>query len=142
MDPTISTIIIAVITGLFSIITIKIQKNQDKLIKKIEEQTVFIEKEKSIRQKLVQAEKDRDLVIEQMTVLNMKLNIQYVSSLSNNVDSRILEDLKQTSAELEQSYLTALGVVKDVSKEYELLVSVSNELQREFDNIAKRIKNK
>ena len=50
MDQYLSTVIVAVITGIFSIITLIIQKRQDKVINKIDEQTMFIEKERKLKQ--------------------------------------------------------------------------------------------
>jgi len=142
MDPTIATIVITVITGIFSLITVRIQKNQDKLIKKIDEQTVFIEKEKTLRQKLVQAEKKRDRIIEQMTILSMKINIHLINTLSSEIDRRVVDDLKQTSLELESSYKEATESIKDISKEYEVLINMSNELQGDFDKHVARVKDK
>ena len=52
MDQYLSTVIIAIITGVFSVITLLIQKKQDKVISKIDEQTLFIEREKALKQKL------------------------------------------------------------------------------------------
>lgn len=140
-NPAFSTVLIALITGIFSVITIRIQKNQDKMIEKIDEQTVFIEKEKAIRQRLVQAEKKRDGVIEQMTILSMKINIQLINAISN-VDPRIVEDLKQTSSELETSYKESSEVIKDISREYEIMISVSNAYQKEFEKLQQQQKKK
>jgi len=137
MDPTIATVLITVITGVFSVITVKIQKNQSQLIKKIDEQTIFIDKEKALRQKLVQAEKKRDSIIEQMTILSMRINIHLVNAL-HEVDERIVRDLKQTSVELESSYKEASDTIKDISKEYDLLINMSNEFQKGFDKADKK----
>ena len=57
MDQYLSTVIIAIITGVFSVITLIIQKKQDRVINKIDEQTMFIEKEKALKQKLTKKEK-------------------------------------------------------------------------------------
>jgi len=51
VDQYLSTVIIAIITGVFSVITLLIQKKQDKVISKIDEQTLFIEREKALKQK-------------------------------------------------------------------------------------------
>lgn len=134
MDPIIGTILVALITGIFSIVTLRIQKNQDKLIRKIDEQTIFIEQEKSVRQKLVQAEKRRDGIIEQMTILSMKINIHLINTLAE-VDGRIVDDLKKTSNELEASYKEASDAIKDISREYEVLINLSNHAQSELERM-------
>jgi len=136
MDPTIATVLITVITGVFSVITVKIQKNQGKLIKKIDEQSIFIDKEKALRQRLVQAEKKRDSIIEQMTILSMRINIHLVNALSE-VDERIVNDLKQTSVELESSYKEASDNIKDISKEYDILINMSNDFQKSMQDSKK-----
>lgn len=134
MDPIIGTILVALITGVFSVVTIRIQKNQDKLIRKIDEQTIFIEQEKTVRQKLVQAEKKRDGIIEQITILSMKINIQLINTLAK-VDDRIVDDLKKTSHELEVAYKEASDVIKDISREYEVLINLSTHAQSELERM-------
>ena len=134
-NPGVSAIIIAIITGLFSLITLRIQKNQNTLISKIDEQGIFIEKEKAIRQKLVQAEKRRDQIIAQVTILSMKISIHLINTISTDVDKRIIDDLKQTSNELESSYRETSTVIKDISKEYDILISVSDTFQNEFNKM-------
>lgn len=139
MDPAIGSIIVAIIVGIFSIVTMKIQKNQNALIKKIDDQNVLIEKEKEVRQRLVQAEKKRDLIIEQMTIVTMKINIHLINALSQ-ADPRIVDDLRATAKELETSYKAASNTVKEVAKEYEILIDVASEVQKEWDrlNIARK----
>ena len=58
MDQYLSTVIISIITGIFSLITLLIQKKQDKVISKIDNQTVFIEREKMLKQKLLKKQAD------------------------------------------------------------------------------------
>lgn len=139
MDATVGLIIITVITGVFSVITLKIQKNQDKLIAKIDEQTVFIEQEKAVRQKLVQAEKRRDTVIEQVTLLSMQTNVHMINCL-DNLDPHVRNTMKAKADELELSYQKASEEIRDISTQYQLLIAVSKEFQDNFETISKRAK--
>ena len=141
MEPIIGTVIVAVITGIFSVITLKIQRNQDKLIKKIDEQTVFIEKEKEVRQRLVRMEKKRDAIMEQMTILSMHINLHLIDGLTNT-DPKIVKDLHITSQDLEKSYKEITEKIKDISKEYEILIDVTSTIQREMDDIQKNLDSK
>lgn len=132
MDPGFAMLFVAIIGGVFSILAVKIQKNQSKLMEKIDKQSVFIDKEKEIRQELVQAEKERDSYVEQMTILSMNINIQLVRSVQD-IDPRILQDLNETSKELAAAYKESTEKIRNISIKYESLISMSNVLQSEID---------
>lgn len=132
MDPGFAMLFVAIIGGVFSILAVKIQKNQSKLMEKIDKQSVFIDKEKEIRQELVQAEKERDSYVEQMTILSMNINIQLVRSVQD-IDPRILQDLNETSKELAAAYKESTEKIRNISIKYESLISMSSVLQSEID---------
>jgi hypothetical protein len=132
MDPTLSTVLITVITGVFSVITLLINRNQNKLEDKLDEQNIVIEREKVIRQKLVQSEKKRDAVVQKMTILSLKVNVLLLTSLRDLVDQTVIDDLKATSKELETTYKDALNEIKSVSDEYDMLLSVSKDLKEQM----------
>ena len=134
MDVNIATIIITIITGIFSIITIKIQKTEGSLINKIDEQAVFIKKEKAMQQKLLQAEKKRDTIIEQITLFSMKINTHIILSIKG-IDEKTISELKQTSIELENSYKEISEYIKTTSNEYELLIDILNAIQDDIRKI-------
>ena len=134
MDVNIATIIITLITGIFSIITIKIQKTEGSMMNKIDEHTVFIKKEKAMKQKLVNAEKKRDVIIEQITLFSMRINTHILLSIKG-IDQKVLSDFKQTSIELENSYKDVSEYIKTTSNEYELLVDILNAMQDDIDKV-------
>lgn len=134
MDSNIATIIITVITGLFSIITVKIQKTENNLISKIDEQAVFFDKEKLIKQELDSAEKKRDAIIEQITIFSMKINTQIALS-DATLDQATLDYIKNTSMELESSYNEVSEFILSTSREYDILKEILKSTQADIDKL-------
>ena len=93
MDQYLSTVIIAVITGIFSIITLLIQRKQDKVINKIDKQAIFIEREKSLKQKMRQKEKEREMIIHEIMILILDTNLSILknSSSAAQLDNSIFD---------------------------------------------------
>ena len=137
MDATIATIIIAVVSGIFGIITVKIQKDQKIIVDKIDEQNVFIEKEKAVWQKIMNAEKKRDMIVEQITVLLMQINIQLLHMI-DKVDARVIDDIKVTASELENSYSEISDEITDLNRSYDILMDVKSDIQKDIDNKVKK----
>lgn len=135
MDQYLSTVIIALITGLFSVVTLIIQKKQDKVINKIDEQTLFIEKEKSLRQKLTQKEKDRDSIIHEIMILILDTNL-YILKNSQITGGTVLdEDVFNASDSLKEKFAQVSVDIEQISKEYEMVLDMTAEFQREVDKI-------
>ena len=53
MDQYLSAVIVAVISGVFSTIAIIIQRNQNKIVSKIDERSKVLEKEKKLKQQIL-----------------------------------------------------------------------------------------
>ena len=135
MDQHLSTIIIAIITGIFSIITIIIQKKQDKVIDKIDEQTMFIEKEKKLKQMLTQKEKERETIIYDMMILILDTNL-YILKNSTNFESSLLnDDVFKRSDELKETFMTLSDEIDNISKKYEMVLDMTLEFQREVEKM-------
>ena len=135
MDQHLSTIIIAIITGIFSIITIIIQKKQDKVIDKIDEQTMFIEKEKKLKQMLTQKEKERENIIYDMMILILDTNL-YILKNSTNFESSLLnDDVFKRSDELKETFMTLSDEIDNISKKYEMVLDMTLEFQREVEKM-------
>ena len=131
MDQYLSTVIIALITGIFSIITLIIQKKQDKVIDKIDEQTLFIEKEKALRQKLTAKEKERESLVRDIMMLILDTNL-YI--MKNNVEKEELLDVTNAEADkLKEKFSKLAEEIEEISKEYELLLDLSEEFQHESE---------
>lgn len=136
MDQYLSTVVIALITGIFSIVTLIIQKKQDKVINKIDEQTLFIEKEKALRQKLTQKEKDRESIIHEIMILILDTNL-YILKNSQIADggNMLDEDVFKISDSLKEKFAQVSDDIEQIAKEYEMVLDMTAEFQREVDKI-------
>lgn len=131
MDQYLSTVIIAVITGVFSVITLMIQKKQDKVITKIDEQTRFIEKEKELKRKLSQKEREKDELINKIMLLILDTNIFI---LKNTNISQDIPNVFALSEELKKQYDEISADIQNIKTEYEMVLNITSEFHREDDN--------
>ena len=130
MDQYLSTVIIAVITGVFSVITLILQKKQDKVINKIDEQTMFIEKEKSLKQKIIQKEKECENIIHEIMLLILETNM---AILKNTQDPSIIDqEVFDNSEKLKNRFAEITKDIQELTKEYSIIMDVSNEFNREI----------
>ncbi|MCM1221207.1 MAG: hypothetical protein NC548_42685 [Lachnospiraceae bacterium] len=136
MDQYLSTVIIALITGTFSIITLIIQKRQDKVISKIDEQTTFIEREKSLKQKLNQKEKEREMIIHEIMILVLDTNLDILKN-SQHVDDIVNSKVFNISDELKSRFNKTSEEIEELTKEYEMLIEVTSQLQKELEKAQK-----
>lgn len=139
MDQYLSTVVIALITGVFSIITLVIQKKQDKVINKIDEQTLFIEKEKALRQKLTQKEKDRESIIHEIMILILDTNLYILkNSQINNEGSILNDDVFKTSDDLKEKFAKVSDDIETIAKEYEMVLNMTAEFQEELKKVQEK----
>lgn len=133
MDQYLSSVIIAIITGLFGIITILLQKKSDKVVNKIDKQTVFIEKEKVVDQKLKKKEKEKEQLIHEVMLLildtNMAIlkNVYDTSEISNVVDKAVFN----RSDELKKLFDQVTEEIDDINKEYEIIMEMASKFRAE-----------
>ena len=127
MDQYLSTVIISIITGIFSLITLLIQKKQDKVISKIDHQTVFIEREKMLKQKLLKKQEEQKDVINDILVIIMDTNLHILRNTmiagATIPDERVFEK----SDELKNRFITLMGEIEELNKQYDMLLSLSAE---------------
>ena len=127
MDQYLSTVIIAIITGVFSVITLIIQKKQDRVINKIDEQTMFIEKEKALKQKLTKKEKEREEIIHDIILLILETNMTILKNdqeVNNTViESRVIEK----SSQLKEKYNTLTEEIEGITREYNVVMEMTSQ---------------
>lgn len=133
MDQYLSTVIIALITGIFSVITLVIQKRQDKTIKKIDEQTMVIDKEKTLKQKLNQKEKEREMIIHEIMLLILDTNIDILKS-SHYTGDISGDDVYKASDKLKTKFEKVSEEIKSLTKEYEMLIELTAQIQEELES--------
>ena len=130
MDQYLSTVIIALITGIFSVITLIIQKKQDKVISKIDEQTGFIKKEEALKQKLRDKEKEKELLIHEIMILILNTNIDILAHIK---DGLVPDDVSNKSTELQKRFIELSGEIDILNKEYEVILEVASEFQKDLN---------
>ena len=140
MDPNVATVIVAIFTGIFSIITLLIQKDQRKLLSKIDEQTIFMEKEKAIKQRISELNRQRDIYIQEMTLLKLDAILRILLSTDKVTQSDITDILAKIK-EIETMYETVVESIGDANKEYEIIIHMGKEI-KDLMKVKKTEKNK
>ena len=131
MDPNISAVVVALITGLFSIIAIYVQRKQEKVIDKIDKHALFIEREKAIKQKLDATEKEVTGLIHDMIILTLKTNMSILKN--TQVASVIDEDVFKAAEDLEAKFNAVQDSLEKLRSDYALVLDMTSEFQREID---------
>lgn len=139
MDDNLSTVIIAIITGLFSTVSILIKNRQEKVITKIDEQNQIIEKEKLVKDHLDQLDKECRDIVQDIIVLILDINLSLLSKHGDFSDARDLE-LKSRSEEYKRRLNDVRNSINDLGKEYEMILNVSNLYREELKKIQRRTK--
>lgn len=135
MDQYLSTVIIAIITGVFSTITLIIQKKQDKVINKIDEQTSFIEKEKDLKQRLSQKQKERDSIIHDMMILILDTNLDILKNSQLCEEVLTDDDVFAKSEILKKRFIDLTESIEDLNKEYDMVLDMTSQFQREIEKM-------
>jgi hypothetical protein len=128
MDPNVATVIVALFTGIFSIITLLIQKDQRELLSKIDEQTVFMEKEKAIKQRISELNRQRDIYIQEMTLLKLDAILRIVLS-DIKIQQSDINDIMERISSIEVKYSNILKDIADANKEYDIIINMGNEFK-------------
>lgn len=132
MDQYLSTVIVAIITGAFSILAIVIQKRQEKVINKIDEQTMFIEQERGLKDELDKKERDCALLINDIMILILDTNLAILKS-SNNAD--IDRDVYAKSEKLKAEFSQKQHEIEELRKQYKLVLNMTSKFQREIEKV-------
>lgn len=129
MNEYLSAIIIAVITGAFSIISLLIQKKSDRVVDKIDEKGAIIKKEKSLKQQLHLKERERERLIHDMTLLILETNINILENTDANSDSIDMNEIKYKSNILKVKFNELTAAINELNKQYELVLDLSHDFQ-------------
>ena len=128
MDPQLSTIIITIITGVFSIITLIIQRKQDNVIKKIDEQTAIIEKEKSIKEKRNEKLEEQSAILNEMMILILETNIYILNNTISEDEMLPVDEAMVKSEKLKDRYNKLEEDIRSLTKEYELVLELERNI--------------
>jgi len=132
VDQYLSTVIIALITGIFSVITLIIQKKQDKVIGKIDEQTSLIDREKKLKQRLASKEKEREMLIQEMMILILDTNIHILKNTNIISEKDLIDEVYKTTDELKKKFKAISEEIEEINNEYNIVLDISNNIQEDF----------
>lgn len=132
MDQYTSTVIIAIITGIFSVITLIIQKKQDVVINKIDEQTVFIEQEKTLQQTRTAKEKERENIINKIMLLILDTNLYILGHELDN--DKVSVESNEQANKLKEEFNKIDEEIQDIDKQYDMLMDLSDKVNEQEDN--------
>ena len=131
MDPNISAVVVALITGVCSLIAIYLQKKQEKVVSKIDKHAMFIEKEKAVKQKLDNTEREMTILIHDMVALILKTNMTILGN--TQVGTTIDEDVFRAAEDLEARFEAIQESIAKIKDEHDLVIKMTSEFQREID---------
>ena len=128
----ITPVLLAIVTGVFSVITIKVQRGQDKVINQIDERTVFMEKEKSIKQEKMKIEDKKDAIMKEIIILLLESDMALLKNTAPDED--FTRKLVTKSESLMKSYNDIESEMIDINKKWDLLLSMSDSFNRSSKN--------
>lgn len=134
MDENLSTVIVAAMTGIFSIITLLIRKKDSGVIDKINQQQSFFEREKKLKQELDTKEKILKKIFQDLDLLLVDTNIELIK-LHNEVDSETLNKLHQQHVEIKNKIINITNEIDDITKEYQIIILMTEELRAEYEKM-------
>ena len=134
MDENLSTVIVAAMTGIFSIITLLIRRKDSGVIDKINQQQSFFEREKKLKQELDTKEKILKKIFQDLDLLLVDTNIELIK-LNNEVDSETLNKLHQQHVEIKNKIINITNEIDDITKEYQIVILMTEELRAEYEKM-------
>lgn len=127
MNEHLATVVIALIGGIVSIVTIIIQKNNSGTIKDINDQMAMIEDENELKKKIDDIKKGMEDTIYNMQILLVDTNI---CMLNDNHDLDKIKSLTERADELKKNYVKLNEKFDEYLKEYQMVLKYNSALQR------------
>lgn len=116
-----SAIVVAIITGVFSVIAIIIQRKQDKVLKDIDEKSKIIEQDRKLRQQINLEEKNLQLVTYEMVKLMIDCTMNVLINCANVQDPTVKDQYIQTANELKAKYKVIREKLDDLYTQNEVI---------------------
>lgn len=131
MDAGVATVLVALIGLVSTIVTGIMSKKNKAIAQKVEKQNIFITKEKGIRQKLNQKEKEREETLHEVMLLILDTNLSILKATQNEdlVDDKVFKDAE----ELKKKFNDISESMDDIYKEYELILEMTKDFQDEVE---------
>lgn len=116
-----SAIVVAIITGVFSVIAIIIQRKQDKVLKDIDEKSKIIEQDRRLRQQINLEEKNLQLVTYEMVKLMIDCTMNVLINCANVQDPTVKDQYIQAANELKAKYKVIREKLDDLYTQNEVI---------------------
>ena len=137
MDQHFAEIIVVLITGIFSILSIIVQKRQDKIVSSIDKKAIFLEKERTLRKRIDDLSREREVIIHSMMILILDSNIELMKLIDKN-DLSSHNPIYDSAVELKQLFDKTNEQLVDINKEYQLVIDMAKEAQAEIERLQKK----
>lgn len=136
MDQYLSGIIVTVLTGIFSVITLLINKDTHKITDKIDEQHNIFDREAEVKAKINEKEKEREMCINDIMMLILDTNISILKSEQFEGHIKINSDVFDQSTQLHEKFDLLTKEIDDLNKEYAIVIEMTSEFKNEIDRIS------
>ena len=136
MDQYLSGIIVTVLTGIFSVITLLINKDTHKITDKIDEQHNIFDREAEVKAKINEKEKEREMCINDIMMLILDTNISILKSEQFEGHIKINSDVFDQSTQLHEKFNLLTKEIDDLNKEYAIVIEMTSEFKNEIDRIS------
>jgi H+/gluconate symporter-like permease len=133
MDQGLSAVIIAIITGVFGVITLLIQRKQTKDISKIDQQANIIKKEKKLKNELAKSKENLEATIHQIMILILDTNLD-IMKMNHSTEESSINDMIYEAEKLKNQFNLILGEIKEINHKYDTLLELTQDLNSSSDN--------
>lgn len=135
MDQYFAEIVVVLITGAFSILSIIVQKRQDKIVSSIDKKTVFMEKERELRKRIDNLSREREAIIHSMMILILDSNLELMKTLESSNGSSFHNQLYENAKTLKESFEKTTEQLEDINKEYQIVNDMAKQAQAEIERL-------
>ena len=127
MTMDLSSIIVAIVSGVFSVLVIILQKGTKKVDKHIEEQTTFLNKSKVVTQQINDDRRKIDELNRRMLQLILDTNIMI---LDKDENQEVIQDMINRSIDLKADLAGVCDEIEDLEKERQMIEELTEHLSR------------
>lgn len=138
MNQYLSEIVVVLITSIFSIVSIIVQKKQDRVVESINKQVMFSDRERELKKKMDSISMERESIIHSMMVLIMDTNLELMKSMETAKDLSFHEEIYKSASKLKCDFDKTNEKMEALNKEYDLVKEMASEAQKEIDEIRKK----
>ena len=141
MDENLTEIIIALITGMFSILMIITNRRNDKVTDNIEKKSVLLSKREVIKSKMDMIARDREMIIHNMMILILDSNIEVMKIMdaSTNEESEVHKRIYHDAEDLKKQFDDTNTRLKDIESDMKMIQElISEDQQTQISNKKKK----